>query len=421
MFGWELPPLYAGGIGMVCYDLIKELSAQGIGVTYVMPYGPEDFSPDVNAHVLIAEQVMPSVKMVTIKPVSTLFTAYDSPSSYQTKYETYNSTIKAPGKKDYRKNLYGSDLYSEVDLFAKRAYEIAKDVEFDVIHAHDWMTFPAAIGVKIATGKPLVVHVHNTVYDRYLGNFNPMERDMEYNGLASADKIIAISNYVKQMIIRHYGISADKIEIVHNAPNSLIRERKHISKFPKLNLGGDKVVLFTGRITAQKGPEYFVHCAKRVLEKRKDVKFIMGGTGDMFRRTVDLATNLGIADRFVFTGFYSLDQAQSLYASADCYLMPSVSEPFGLVPLEAMEHGTPAIISRTSGVAEVASHTLKCDFWDIDHMANQVLAVLNYPALRESLGQNGQRQVQQMNWTKPTNQCVGIYNQLLSSYSTGLR
>jgi len=415
MFGWELPPLYAGGIGMVCYDLIKELSAQGVSVTYVMPYGPDNFSSDTSAQVLIAEQVMPAVKNVVVKPVSAMFTAYDSGTTYSTRLETFNSTIKAPGKKDYRKNLYGSDLYSEVDLFAKRAYEIAKDVDFDVIHAHDWMTFPAAIGVKVATGKPLVVHVHNTIYDRYLGNANSMERDMEYNGLAQADRIIAISQYVKNTIVAQYGINPDKIEVVHNAPNTLLRDRKANKAYPRLNMGNDKVVLFTGRITVQKGPEYFVHMAKKVLEKRKDVKFIMGGTGDMFRRTVDLATHLGISDKFVFTGFYSLDQAQSLYASADCYVMPSVSEPFGLVPLEAMEHGAPTIISRTSGVAEVASHTLKVDFWDTHQMADKVLAVLQYPALREALGQNGQRQVQAMNWTRPTNQCVGIYNQLISS------
>ena len=324
--------------------------------------------------------------------------------------------IKAPGKKDFRKNLYGADLYSEVDLFAKRAFEISKDVEFDVIHAHDWMTFPAAIGVKVLTGKPLVVHVHNTIYDRYLGNANSMERDMEYNGLAQADRIIAISQYVKNTIIAQYGINPDKIEVVHNAPNTLLRDRKNSKAYPRLNMGDNKVVLFTGRITAQKGPEYFVQMAKKVLEKRKDVKFIMGGTGDMFRRTVDLATHLGISDKFVFTGFYSLDQAQSLYASADCYVMPSVSEPFGLVPLEAMEHGTPAIISRTSGVSEVASHTLKVDFWDIHQMADKVLAVLQYPALSEALGQNGQRQVQAMNWSKPAGQCIGMYNNLSQQY-----
>ena len=199
-----------------------------------------------------------------------------------------------------------------------------------------------------------------------------------------------------------------------------MRERKAKQTFPRINLGNEKIVLFTGRITAQKGPEYFVQMAHKVLEKRKDVKFIMGGTGDMFRRTVDLATNLGIADRFMFTGFFTPDQAQSLYASADCYVMPSVSEPFGIVPLEAMEYGAPAIISKTSGVAEVASHTLKVDFWDIHQMANNVLAVLNYPALKETLGRNGQQQVAAMNWTRPVGQCINVYNQLHSQFSQRL-
>jgi len=404
MFGWELPPLYAGGIGMVCYDLIKELSSQGVQVTYLMPFGPDNFQSDTNAKIVVAEQVLPNFKNVIVKKVDAMFTAYDSPESYETTITEYKKQSKAPTK-----TLYGPNLFQEVDLFAKRSFEIAKDIDFDVIHAHDWMTFPAALGVKIATGKPLVVHVHNTIYDRYLGNASQVERDIEYNGLAQADSIVAISQYVKQTIVDNYGINPNKIEIVHNAPNTLLRSKKGTGK---INLGNDKIVLFTGRITAQKGPEYFVQCAKRVLEKKSDVKFIMGGTGDMFNRTVDLANNLGIADRFVFTGFYSMEQAKSLYASADCYIMPSVSEPFGIVPLEAMEAGAPTIISRTSGVSEVVSHALKVDFWDIDRMANQVLAVLNYPALKESLAHNGQRQVAAMNWAHPAQKCVQLYAKL---------
>jgi glycogen synthase len=411
MLGWELPPIYAGGIGMVCFDLLQELSTQGHQVTYLMPFGPDGFTSSTGAKVVIAEQAMPTIKHVTFKPVQTLISAYATADSYQTSYQAHQQQIsQKPGT--HRKQLYGPDLYSEVDIFAKRAYDLACELDFDVIHAHDWMTFPAAIALKDKTGKPLVVHVHNTIYDRYLGNSSQLERDIEFSGMDKADKVIAISQYVKQMIVDKYGIDPQKIEVVHNAPNTLLRK---VPPKKPLQLGSDKIVLFTGRMTAQKGPEYFVRCAARVLEKRSDVKFVMGGTGDCFHKTVELASSLGIADKFLFTGFYTMDQAKSLYAGADCYLMPSVSEPFGLVPLEAMELGAPTIITKTSGCSEVLSHALKVDFWDIDQMANKVLAVLNYPCLKESLAHNGQLQVSKMNWSKPTSRCVDIYQQVCNS------
>jgi glycosyltransferase involved in cell wall biosynthesis len=406
MFGWELPPIYAGGIGMVCYDLLCELTNQGHQVTYLMPFGPSGMKSETGAHVLFAEEEFPTIKTVSVKHVDTLLAAYQTPLEYQS---TYTKATQEGGKKSQARALYGPNLYTEVDLFAKRAWEIGATQDFDVIHAHDWMTFPAAIAAADRSGKPLVVHVHNTIYDRYLGNASSVERDIEYNGFSRADKIIAISYYVKQTIVEKYGIAASKIEVVHNAPNTLLRK---IPSEQTVSLGSDKVVLFTGRITAQKGPEYFVQCAKRVLEKREDVRFVMAGTGDMFRKTVDLAANLGISHKFMFTGFYNMKQAKALYNRADCYVMPSVSEPFGIVPLEAMEAGAPTIISRTSGVTEVVSHALKVDFWDIDQMANKVLAVLQYPALSEELARNGQSQVSRMNWSAPASKCVQIYQSL---------
>lgn len=410
MFGWELPPIYAGGIGMVCYDLLKELSKQQIQVTYVMPFGPREFSTDTNARVVFAENEYPAITHVDIKFVDAMFTAYDSTQTYQVRVTKATKSQDAKPAR-VRKNLYGQDLYAEVDLFGKRAFELAKELEFDVIHAHDWMTFPAAIAAKDASGKPLIVHVHNTIYDRYLGDASSVERDIEYNGFVRADKVVAISHYVKKTIVEKYGIDPQKIVVIHNAPNSLLRQT---GKTIDMNLGSDKVVLFTGRITAQKGPEYFVQCAKRVLEKRDDVKFVMAGTGDLFRKTVDLANNLGIGHKFLFTGFYNMQQAKALYARADCYVMPSVSEPFGIVPMEAMDLGAPTIISRSSGCSEVLSHALKTDFWDIDRMANQVVSVLNYPALRETLSQNGRHQVSSMTWEKPAKDCIHLYQTLSS-------
>jgi glycogen synthase len=406
MLGWELPPLYAGGIGMVCYDLLKELSNQNVEVTYIMPFGPDDINSDTRAKIITAETKLPVVK-ATIHKVSTLFTAYDSPQSYEQTATQFSKTYES--KPWVKKPLYGKNLFQEVDLFAKRVYELIDDVEFDVVHAHDWMTFPAAIGAADKAKKPLFVHVHNTIYDRYLGNASEHERDIEYNGLVRANKIIAISHYVKNTIVAKYGIDPQKIEVIHNAPNSLLRENTISQK--SVDIAHDKVVLFTGRITVQKGPEYFVNCAKKVLEHNPNVTFIMAGTGDLFNRTVDMAASQGIGHKFLFTGFYDMQQAKALYNRADCYIMPSVSEPFGIVPLEAMEHGTPTIISRTSGCSEVLRHALKVDFWDTDRMANLVLSVLKYPVLHQTLSEEGQKEVCAMNWTKPAQQCINLYNQ----------
>ncbi|MFT4312756.1 MAG: glycosyltransferase family 4 protein [Candidatus Woesearchaeota archaeon] len=410
MFGWELPPLYAGGIGMVCYDLIKELTAQNVHVTYLMPFGPKDFPTDTNAQIVVAEQAFPELELseVDIRKVHTLFNAYQSPQEYE---QAYKEQLKREKERGVRKNLYGPNLFAEVDLFAKRAYELIDDVEFDVIHAHDWMTFPAAIGVKQKTGKPLIVHVHNTIFDRYLGNASPHEKNIECSGLEHADVIVVVSNYIKNTLVDKYHVDPNKIQVIHNAPNSLLRNVKKKTEY-KLDIGDDKMVLFTGRMTMQKGPEYFVHCAKKVLEHRDDVTFVMAGSGDLFENTINLASHLGISHKFLFTGFYTMDQAKSLYQRADCYIMPSVSEPFGIVPLEAMDEGAPTMITRTSGCSEVIHHALKIDFWDIHQMANKVLAVLEYPQLKQELKLNGQAQVSSMNWSKPATLCKTLYHSL---------
>ncbi len=407
MLGWELPPMYAGGIGMVCYDLLKELSKQNVKVTYLMPFGPDNFASDTNAQVVIAENKVPHIQNAEILKVNTLFEAYQSPQEYDEKFQAHTTSTLQNKTGNVRKNLYGPDLFSEIDLFAKRAFDLASHLDYDIIHAHDWMTFPAAIGLADAKKKPLILHVHNTIYDRYLGNASQHEKDIEQHGLQRADTIVVVSNYIKNTIVSKYGIDPQKIEVIHNAPNTLLKQ-KSLNQKKELRID-EKIVLFTGRVTVQKGPEYFVHCAKAVLEHEPNTKFVMAGTGDMFAKTVDLAAELGIANKFLFTGFYTMEQAHALYSRANCFVMPSVSEPFGIVPLEAMDYATPTIVSRTSGCSEVLTHTLKSDFWDIKHMANQVISVLRYPALAETMGLNGQQQVRSMNWEKPASQCISLY------------
>lgn len=410
MLGWELPPLYAGGIGMVCYEIIKELSNKGVPITYVMPMGPEEGINSDYAKVVIAENHLFNKKINSkLISVPTLFTAYQSPEEYEKIYEEYLLNGKKKSRHS-RSELYGKNLFIEVDLFAKRMYELIDMYDFDVIYAHDWMTIPAAIGIADKTGKPLIIHIHNTIYDRYLGNASKHERDIEYSGLKRTDIVIAISKKIKNTIIEKYGINPNKIRVIHNAKNTYMKndvKNKYLIK-----IKDKKIVLFTGRITIQKGPEYFVYAAKKVLEERKDVMFIMAGSGDMLTQMINLVAHLGISKHFIFSGWYNMEQAPSIYKSADCYVMPSVSEPFGIVPLEAMTNGAPTIISKQSGCTEVLSHTLKVDFWDTDEMANKILSVLKYPVLHKQLREKGKEEVQNLTWDVPVNKIIDVFNEL---------
>ena len=420
MLGWELPPLYAGGIGMVCWEMIKEFSNQGIPVTYIMPMGPEEgISNDFAKEVIIAEnhKIGKAIKIgknANIIKVPAGFHAYQSPEEYEKSYDNLienatNSKNKISKNKISRSTLYGPNLFAEVDLFAKRLYNMTDDFDFDVIHAHDWMTFPAAIGIADKTGKPLIVHVHNTIYDRYLGNASNIEKDIERNGMIRADRIIAISGYVKDMIVNKYDIDPAKIRIVHNAKNTLMEA---VPDAGPINIKDKKVVLFTGRITVQKGPEYFLYAAKKVLEKRKDVVFVMAGSGDMMSQMIRLTAELDISQNVLFTGRYNPSQGKSLYKRADCYVMPSVSEPFGIVPLEAMAQGAPCIISKQSGCSEVLGHVLKVDFWDTTEMAAKILSVLQYSVLNKQLKKYGLTEVNNLTWDKSIHKLLNVFGEV---------
>lgn len=403
MLGWEFPPYFAGGIGIVCYELTKALSQQGVDITYIMPFGPQEIDPGFLHKMLIAENLAPTVKVHTVK---TLMNAYMSSKEYEQKYKSTMLEAK-PGKA--KKQLYGKDLMQEVHNFAHRAKAIALLEDFDVIHCHDWMTIPAAIWIKELTGKPLIVHVHNTVYDRYPHGISQVEKDIEQKGLDAADRVICLSQYVKNMVTKHYTVDQSKVRILYWGAQKLNGNPNPTRIFPQ-----DKVVLFAGRITAQKGPEYFVRAARKVADKDPNVKFIMAGSGDMLHEMIELSTNLGLADRFLFPGFYTRQQVEELFGMADVFVMPSVSEPFGIVPFEAMSVGTPTIISKQSGISEVLSHVLKVDFWDIDQLAQKILAVLKYEELGGTLKEHGLIEVDEMTWDKTAANQQKIYRELLS-------
>jgi glycosyltransferase involved in cell wall biosynthesis len=372
-----------------------------------MPHGPEDMKAEF-VKLLVAAH-MKNYK-IRIKKVPTLLRPYISEQEYAQTYEKYAEHMK---KRNYNGVLYGKNIYEEVYRFSKMAHMIALSEEFDIIHCHDWMTFPAGIEAKKASGKPLVVQVHATEFDRTGGNsINQYVYEIEKKGMQYADKIIAVSYFTKQKIVDHYGINPDKIEVVHNAVDFHTTNHFDIKKH-------EKVVLFVGRLTLQKGPDYFVEAAKKVLDYDPNVKFIIAGTGDMEGKLIDRVAQLGIGHKVLFAGFISGPDVDRAYQSADVYVMPSVSEPFGITPLEALKNNVPAIISKQSGISEVLKHALKVDFWDVDELANKIISVLNYRAMHHELKHHGSMEVKTFTWNVPAEKCVNIYRNVLARLGVG--
>jgi len=306
---------------------------------------------------------------------------------------------------------YGGNMLAEISRYATAAVKLAQQEEFDVVHAHDWMTYPAGIAVAAVTGKPLVVHVHSTEFDRSGDHVNQPLYDIERKGMHAADKIIAVSHLTRNIIISRYGVMGEKVEVVYNGVE---RNGDSGLDFDKVGIAGnEKIVLFLGRITMQKGPEYFLMAAKKVLEVMDNVKFVMAGSGDMMGRVIEMAAAMGIGHKVLFTGFLQGEDVRKVFEMADLYVMPSVSEPFGIAPLEALNHDVPVLISKQSGVAEVLTHVLKADFWDVKEIANKVLAVLRYPPLHMTLREHGNFEVRKLTWEDTAKKCAQIYGDLM--------
>lgn len=317
---------------------------------------------------------------------------------------------------------YAPDMVGETQRYADLACAIGREQEFDVIHAHDWMTFPAGLAVAARSGKPLIVHVHSTEYDRNGNNANPQVVAIEQAGLAGAARIIAVSHLTKRLLVGRYGVSADKIEVIHNAIDLPAKGEGTATKGKGGGSGGgiesirkdEKIVLFLGRITAQKGPEYFLAAAQKVLAVYPKVKFIMAGTGDLLESTVERAAEMGIGHKVLFTGFLNSRDVLRAYRMAHLFVMSSVSEPFGIAPLEALANNVPVIISKQSGVSEVLEHALKVDFWDTDELANKILAVLRHPALARTLKKNAKIEIKKRSWLDAADEVLGVYESLAS-------
>ncbi len=405
MFGWEFPPNNFGGLGTACYGITKGLSSKNVGVTFVVPKKGSSHS---HLKMISSDEIQVASEKGTIKHrhITSLLTPYATEHEYSNQYHEYmKEYLKVSTDKSNEVNLYGRNLFEEVEKFAHKANVVAKFEDFDVIHCHDWMTFKAGIKAKKAKNKPLVVHVHATDFDRTGGNPNLLVYDIEKEGMHAADSIIAVSNYTKDMITRHYGVHPDKISVVHNAVDY---DEKPVSKIKSK----DKVVLFLGRLTLQKGPEYFIDSAKKVLNIMPDVKFIVSGTGDMYARMINKAAEMGIGKNVLFTGHLSGEDVDKAYRMADLYVMPSVSEPFGITPLEAIKNNTPVIISRTAGVSEVLTNAIKVDFWDTDEMTNQIVSVLSYSPLHSTLTENALHDVKKLSWENAAEKIINVYNKV---------
>jgi glycogen synthase len=418
MFGWEFPPHISGGLGTACFGLTKGLAVHDVDVLFVVPKAYGDESQEA-VKIIGAGDIRVQTKRLSYKEiwkdityieVGSALVPYLSPEEY----ENFIKEKELKGKEYTETNnfghfefsgKYGPNLMQEVSNYAAVASIIASNNEFDVIHAHDWLTYAAGVAAKRASGKPLVVHVHATEFDRTGENVNTIVYDIEKMGMENADYVITVSNLTRNIVIEKYGIPANKVITVYNAVEPT--ENKELLEFKKGVK--EKIVTFLGRITFQKGPEYFVEAAHRVLQRYNDVRFVMAGSGDMMNKVVRRAAELGIADRFHFAGFLKGDDVDKMFLMSDVYVMPSVSEPFGISPLEAMRSNVPVIISKQSGVSEVLHHAIKVDFWDVEAIADSIYALLKYDALSKMFKELGKTEVDNLKWENASAQIKEIY------------
>ncbi len=457
MLGWEFPPFISGGLGTACYGLTKALSRQDAKVTFVLPkvidgdydgqhiklLTPQsptaaagDRSPDAVASTMAIDPsglVPPgpegAFENVTFKAV---------PSRMPSPYAADAGSVASEGAAGRGISFvnpatsvaqqaaasgeappvtpssggvgteYEGDLVAEAQRYASLCVDLADGEEFDVIHAHDWLTFPAGLAVARHTGKPLVVHVHSTEFDRAGESVHSQVYDIERRGVHAALSIIAVSRRTKKILVDRYGVNPDKVYVVYNGVENGAPNPDLPSPLPRIEKD-DQIVLFLGRVTMQKGPEYFLQAAKRVLEKIDNVKFVMAGSGDKLTQSIETVARYGIGSKVLFTGFLRGKDVEKVYRMANVYVMPSVSEPFGIAPLEAIRNGVPVIMSKQSGVSEVIEHALKVDFWDVDEMANKIIAVLKHPPLADTMNEHASVEVRRLTWDGAAEKCLAVY------------
>ncbi len=472
MLGWEFPPFISGGLGTACYGLTRALDRRNVDVTFVLPkHVQASYASHVNLVSPGAATVHPSLPppaaavqpriagaaseitlptgvleelRTTLRRVTTLGLPMEAPAPYSSSLppamvrlalesaqmrrllrlpERLDPVVRAAllgelavaeavpesggrGATDFhaRSSDYGGDLIAESERYARFCVAAVRGMDFDVIHAHDWLTYPAGLAVARMTGKPLVVHVHSTEFDRSGEHVNQPIYNIERRGMHGAVRVITVSMLTRNLCVNRFGVNPDKVDVVYNGVD-LDPRMAGLEPIRQ----SEKVVLYFGRITMQKGPEYFIAAARRVLDVMDGVKFVVAGNGDQAQRMIEMAAAMGIGNKVLFTGFLRGKDIQKVFGLADLYVMPSVSEPFGIAPLEAMGHKVPVIISRTSGVSEILTNVLKCDFWDVDDMANKIVAVLRHPPLQRTLRDSGYFEVRGITWDGAAAKVEAVY------------
>jgi glycogen synthase len=457
MFGWEFPPHISGGLGTACYGLTKFLIEQSVEVLFVVPTMFGNDHPDflVSADRVIRKREIKrrrlleravaaakdrtgrserqasgdGIRSIKVPFAMSPYDLYDSSAvSLEPGVRTWNyplssnrafaqtapemlGIVEVPqemeGEQFAFSGTYGKHLMEEVKRYAEVAGVIAVQNTFDVIHVHDWMTFPAGIVAKRKTKKPLVVHVHSTECDRAGAQVSREVFEIEQQGFKAADKIIAVSNWTKKIIVSRYHISADKVQVVHNG--ILPKTKDNGFSFPEI---GSHFVTFLGRVTHQKGPWYFVEAAQKVLKHFPHAHFIVAGAGDLLPQIIERVAQLNMGACFHFTGFLTGDHVDQIWSITDVYVMPSVSEPFGIAPLEAIQGDVPVIISKQSGVAEVMPHAIKIDFWNTTALAAAICSVLRYESLSAVLRQNSKQYIENLTWEKAARDVNEVYHEL---------
>lgn len=409
MFGWEFPPHNSGGLGVACYGLTRSLAKLGAKITFVLPKNIGICSELMN--IKYADTARYNLRQaIKFKELNVFLYPYITEEVFKDK-KSWQKVMK-----ELQSAPYANNIYEETLRYAAMSHDIAANEDYDIIHAHDWLSFPAGIEAKRVSGKQLVAHVHATEFDRSGGQgANPKVYEIEKCGFEKADKIVTVSNLVKRTVKDRYAIDPEKIEVIHNGIDEdyFSADKVSINRLQSLKRSGHKIVLSLGRITIQKGLDYFIEAAKKVLEHEKKVFFLFVGAGDMQEQIMHRAAELRISDKIFFAGWLKGEELTQAYQASDLFVMPSVSEPFGLTPLESMLNNTPVIVSKQSGVSEVSDNMLKVDFWDVDELANKMVAVLRHDSLYKHLQFNGREEVKKLSWIGPAQKCLNLYNNLL--------
>jgi len=403
-FGWDFPPSRNGGLGVACFGLTRELTHEGVEVIFVLPRKQNIVG---QSRFVFADKTS---SKVTVREIDSSLTPYQATSNKLEYIDSYDA--------EGLPVIKSRTVLEEVHFFAHQASVIAAQEEFDIIHAHDWTSFLAGVAAKTISGKPLILHVHATSFDQAAGtNVDPSIFKIECESFAAADKIVTVSQYTKDIITNRHGVPAAKVEVVHNGCDTYEPVR-HEPTLSGLKQQGKKVILYHGRITIQKGVDYFIKAARRVVDVDPNVVFVISGWGDMTTQIINQVGESALSSNVIFAGSLWEEERDRMYQSADLVVMPSVSEPFGLVPLEALQQGTASLISRQSGVAEVLSNVLKVDFWDVDEMANKILAAMRYPVLTNQIVNEGKREIQKLSWKDAAKKVVDLYKNLLNYLTT---